>query len=91
MRSYKVTVTATAGQLIAADNINRVAYINIVGNESIAVGNSTVTFATGLQLAKHSAPIHIDVPLANRCGLFVTQVKQMMFVFCYQIRISYAV
>ena len=65
MRSYKVTVTATAAQLIAADNINRVAYINIVGNESIAVGNSAVTFATGLQLAKHSAPIHIDVPLGE--------------------------
>ena len=65
MRAYKVTVTATAGVLIEADDKNRVAYINIVGNETIAVGNSTVTFATGLQIAKHSAPIHIDVPLGE--------------------------
>ena len=65
MRSYQQTVTDTASQLIAADNLNRVAYINIVGNADIAVGNSGVTFATGLILEKHSAPIHIDVPLGE--------------------------
>ena len=65
MRSYKVTVTSTAINLIAADNINRVAYVGVVGNESIAVGNSSVTFATGLILEKHTAPIHIDVPLGE--------------------------
>lgn len=65
MRSYKVTVTDTAISLIAADNINRVAYINIVGNQTIAVGNASVTFATGLHLEKHTAPIHIDIPLGE--------------------------
>lgn len=65
MRAYKVTVTDTPINLIAADNINRVAYIGIVGNQTIAVGNSSVTFDTGLQLVKHSAPIHIDVPLGQ--------------------------
>lgn len=65
MRSYKVTVTDTVTSLITADNINRVAYINIVGNQAIAVGNSSVTFATGLLLEKHSAPIQIDVPLGE--------------------------
>ena len=65
MRAYKVTVTDTATQLIASDNINRVAYIGIVGNQSIAVGNSSVTFATGLLLEKHTVPIHIDVPLGQ--------------------------
>jgi hypothetical protein len=63
MRGYKVTVTDTRSVLIAADDKNRTAYINIVGNESIAVGDNTVTFATGLILAKHSAPIQIVVPL----------------------------
>lgn len=63
MRGYKVTVTDTRSVLIAADDKNRTAYINIVGNESIAVGDATVTFATGLILAKHSAPIQIEVPL----------------------------
>ncbi len=65
MRSYKVTVTDTVTSLITADNINRVAYINIVGNQAVAVGNSSVTFATGLLLEKHSAPIHIDIPLGE--------------------------
>ena len=65
MRAYKVTVTDAATSLISADNINRVAYINIVGNQAIAVGNSSVTFATGLLLEKHTAPIHIDIPLGE--------------------------
>ncbi len=65
MRAYKVTVTDTAINLIAGDNINRVAYISIVGNEDIAVGNSSVTFATGLLLEKHTAPIQISVPLGE--------------------------
>lgn len=65
MRSYKVTVTDTASVLISADNINRIAYIGIVGNQAVAVGNSSVTFATGLLLEKHTAPIHIDVPLGE--------------------------
>jgi len=65
MRSYKVTITDTASQLIAADNFNRVAYVSIVSNTDIAVGNSSVTFATGLILEKHTAPIHIDVPLGE--------------------------
>lgn len=65
MRSYQKTVTDAAQILIAADNINRIAYIGIVGNQTIAVGNSSVTFATGLQLEKHTAPIHIDIPLGE--------------------------
>lgn len=65
MRAYKTTVTDVAAVLISADNINRTAYINIVGNESIAVGNPSVTFATGLIVAKHSAPIAIEVPLGE--------------------------
>lgn len=65
MRAYKATVTDAATLLIAADNKNRVGYINIVGNQTVAVGNSAVTFDTGLQLVKHSAPIHIDVPLGE--------------------------
>ena len=65
MRSYQKTVTDAAQILITADNINRIAYIGIVGNQTIAVGNSSVTFATGLLLEKHTAPIHIDVPLGE--------------------------
>ena len=62
MRGYQITVTDTAAVLVAADDKNRYIYINIVGNQSIAVGNASVTFATGLRLVKHSAPIEIFVP-----------------------------
>jgi hypothetical protein len=66
MRAYKVTVTDERILLIDADDQNRTAYIGIVGNEDIAVGNVAVTFATGLILEKHTAPIQIFVPIKER-------------------------
>ena len=65
MRSYKVTVTDTPIILISADNINRVAYLNVVGTKDIALGNSSVTFATGLLIEKHSAPLQFHIPLGE--------------------------
>jgi hypothetical protein len=62
MRAYQVTVTATAAELVAADDKNRYIYLNIIGNKTIAIGNASVTFATGLHLAKHTAPIEIFLP-----------------------------
>lgn len=65
MRSIQQTVTATRSVLIPADNINRNVYINIVGNQTIAVGGSTVTFANGLQLEKHTVPFALVLPLGE--------------------------
>ena len=65
MKAYKVTVTDTPILLIAADNINRVAYISIVGSRDIALGNSSVTFATGLLVEKHTAPLQFQIPLGE--------------------------
>lgn len=62
MRGYKVTVTSTVAPLVIADNKHRTIYINVVGNESIAIGNSTVSFAEGLLIAKHTTPQTIEVP-----------------------------
>lgn len=62
MRAYSVTVTDARIQLIAADNKNRTAYLNIIGNEAVAIGDETVTYATGLRLVKHSAAQAIVVP-----------------------------
>lgn len=66
MRSTQVTVTDAVTLLVDKDNINRTIYINVVGNKKIALGNSTVTFATGLQIEKHSAPQNFFVPLNER-------------------------
>ena len=63
MHGYSVTVGDTRSVLISADDKNRTAYVNIVGNESVALGGATVTFATGLRVAKHTAPFEILVPL----------------------------
>lgn len=65
MRGYKVTVTSTATQLVAADNLNRQVYLNVVGNKILAVGGNDVTYAQGLLIAKHAEPIHIELPLGE--------------------------
>lgn len=62
MRGYKVTVTDQVTLLVLPDNKNRTIYVNVVGNETIAVGNTAVTFADGLLIAKHTAPQQIVVP-----------------------------
>ena len=40
-------------------------YINVVGNESIAIGNSTVSFAEGLLVVKHTTPQQVELPLGE--------------------------
>lgn len=62
MRSNAVSVTDTATLLVAADNQNRTIYLHQNTNEILYVGGSTVTTATGMHIAKHSAPITIFVP-----------------------------
>jgi hypothetical protein len=63
MRGYKVTITDTAAVLIAADDKNREGLIKLVTNESIALGNASVTFAEGYLVAKGSEPCRVAVPL----------------------------
>lgn len=62
MRGYKVTVTDAITPLVIPDNKNRTIYINVVGNESIAIGNSTVSFAEGLLVVKHTTPQQVELP-----------------------------
>lgn len=66
MRSARVSVNGTtATLLVAADNKNRTVYFHVVGNQSVALGNSSVTFATGLLTEKHTSPIEIFLPLGE--------------------------
>ncbi len=65
MLGYKVTVTDEVTLLISADDTNRYAYFNVVGNKVLALGGASVTFATGLQVVKHTAPMEIFVPLGE--------------------------
>ena len=52
------TATTSATRVLAADNLNREVFIQIVGNTTVYLGdNDQVTTATGFPIVKHSAPI----------------------------------
>lgn len=51
------TVTGTASQVIGSDPTNRPVWLQIDGNNTVYLGDSTVTTANGFPIAKHSAPI----------------------------------
>lgn len=52
-----VTVTDEATLLASADPTNRPVWIQIIGNTTVYLGDSTVTTANGFPIAKHAAPI----------------------------------
>lgn len=66
MRSTRVTVNGTtATLLVAADNKNRIIYLHVVGNQAVALGDSAVTYATGMLTEKHTSPIEVFLPLGE--------------------------
>jgi hypothetical protein len=52
-----VTVTDTATLLISADPTNRPVWLQITGNQTVYLGDATVTTANGFPVVKHAAPI----------------------------------
>lgn len=53
------TVTDTASRVLAGNNIYRDVFMQIVGNETVYIGDDDlVTDSNGLPMVKHSAPIH---------------------------------
>ena len=52
-----VTVTSTPTLLCSADPSNRPVFIQIMGNETVYLGDSTVTTVDGFPVVKHGAPI----------------------------------
>lgn len=66
MIGYNVAVNgATPTVLVAADDKNRTVYLHVVGNQSVALGNASVTYATGLLTEKHTSPVELFVPLGE--------------------------
>ena len=63
MKSITKTITDVRSVLVAADDQNRTVYLNIVGNEPVAIGGADVTFANGLLIVKHTSPQQVFVPL----------------------------
>lgn len=52
-----VTVTDTPTLLCSVDPSNRPVWLQIIGNRTVYLGDSTVTVANGFPIVKHGAPI----------------------------------
>jgi hypothetical protein len=55
------TVTSTASEIIAVDATYRPVWLQIDGNKTVYLGDSTVTTANGFPIVKHGAPIQGDL------------------------------
>lgn len=53
----RVTVTTTATLLASADPTHRPVWLQILGNETVYIGDATVTTTNGFPVVKHAAPI----------------------------------
>jgi hypothetical protein len=62
MKSVAVTVGTTPTLLVAADDKYRKVYIHVTDNNTVYLGNSSVTTSTGLETEKHTTPIEFEVP-----------------------------
>ena len=51
------TVTDVRTKIISADPTHRPVWLQIDGNSTVFIGDSTVTPANGFPIAKHAAPI----------------------------------
>lgn len=62
MKAYAVTVTDELTLLVAADDINRPVYMQIVGNSTVYIGGADVSVAQGFPVVKHTAPLQGGLP-----------------------------
>lgn len=57
-----VTVTSTATLLLSAEDEFRPVYLQVVGNNTVYIGDSAgVTTANGFPIAKHAAPVEFQL------------------------------
>jgi hypothetical protein len=62
MISKSYALTDVRQIVVAADDINRTVYVNIVGNNTAYLGGADVTSSNGLPKAKHTTASAIFVP-----------------------------
>ena len=62
MISKSYSLTDVRQIVVAADNIHRTVYINIVGNATAYLGGADVTDSNGLPKVKHTSATAIVVP-----------------------------
>ena len=62
MISKSYSLTDVRQIVVAADNIHRTVYLNIVGNATAYLGGADVTSSNGLPKAKHTSASEFVVP-----------------------------
>ena len=82
MISQSYTVTDARQIVVAADNLNRYVYVQIIGNSTVYLGGSNVTDSNGVPVAKHEAFHEIFVPLGETvyavCASGVTETLRIL-------------
>lgn len=76
--NFAVTITDQPTLILAADSIFRDVLLQIVGNKTVYLGDTTdVTTANGFPIAKHAAPIEFHAtpgePLYGICATAETE------------------
>lgn len=82
MISKSYSVTDARQIIVAADDINRTVYVQILGNSTIYLGGSNVTDSNGIPVAKHEAFHEIFVPIKETlyavCASGVTETLRVL-------------
>lgn len=82
MISQSYSVTDARQIVVAADNLNRYVYLQIIGNSTVYIGGSNVTDSNGVPMAKHEAFHEIFVPLNETvyavCASGVTETLRIL-------------
>jgi hypothetical protein len=65
MISKSYSLTDARQVVVAANDLYRSVYLQIVGNTTIYVGGADVTSSNGLPYAKHSSPHTVEVPIGE--------------------------
>jgi hypothetical protein len=62
MISKSYALTDVRQVVVAADDVNRTVYVNIIGNDTAYLGGADVTSTNGLPKKKHDTATEIFVP-----------------------------
>ncbi len=62
MISKSYALTDTRQIVVAADNLHRTVYLNVIGNSTAYLGGADVTDSNGLPKVKHTTATEIVIP-----------------------------
>ena len=82
MISKSYSLTDARQIVVAADNVNRTVYVNIVGNNTAYLGGVDVTDSNGLPKVKHTTATELVIPAGQNvyavCASGVTETLRVL-------------